>query len=138
MKRYHYHDNSSEFCPTLLLILRFYSSSISLSSPDMSLPSIFQVVPAPNMFLHPNPNPNRFHFHCHSCGGNGDEEGGIWHHPMVANDDPETVHFITHILGVVTYSASTLLPQSGPCWWQLRHLLWTTRIGNEYDNFKIG
>jgi len=29
--------------------------------------------------------------------GNGDVEGGVWH-PMVASDDPEMVHFVTHIL----------------------------------------
>ena len=74
------------------------------------------------MFLHPNPNILTDSTSTTSTAtvvvGNGDEEGGIWHHPMVTNDDPETVHFITHILGVVTYSASTLLPLSGSCWWQ--------------------
>jgi len=29
--------------------------------------------------------------------GNGDEEDGVWH-PMIASDDPSTVHFITHIM----------------------------------------
>lgn len=28
--------------------------------------------------------------------GNGDEENGVWH-PMLASDDPDTVHFISHI-----------------------------------------
>ena len=28
---------------------------------------------------------------------NGDEEDGVWH-PMIASDDPSTVHFITHIM----------------------------------------
>ncbi len=28
--------------------------------------------------------------------GNGND-GGVWH-PMVASDDPETVHFVTHIM----------------------------------------
>eukprot|EP00571_Detonula_confervacea_P017211 CAMPEP_0172312200 /NCGR_PEP_ID=MMETSP1058-20130122/17014_1 /TAXON_ID=83371 /ORGANISM="Detonula confervacea, Strain CCMP 353" /LENGTH=348 /DNA_ID=CAMNT_0013025593 /DNA_START=40 /DNA_END=1086 /DNA_ORIENTATION=+ len=29
--------------------------------------------------------------------GNGGEEGGIWH-PMSASDDPDQVHFVTHIM----------------------------------------
>ena len=29
--------------------------------------------------------------------GNGDEEDGVWH-PMIASDDPNAVHFITHIM----------------------------------------
>ena len=29
--------------------------------------------------------------------GNGDEEGGVWH-PMKPSGDPDTVHWVTHIL----------------------------------------
>ena len=29
--------------------------------------------------------------------GNGDEEGGVWH-PMTPSDDPNQVHWITHIM----------------------------------------
>lgn len=29
--------------------------------------------------------------------GNGNEENGVWH-PMVSSDDPDTVHFVTHIM----------------------------------------
>lgn len=48
--------------------------------------------------------------------GNGNEENGVWH-PQVASDDPDVVHFVTHIYaedqdGNVIYMR-TLNPQEG-------------------------
>ncbi|KAL7521287.1 hypothetical protein ACHAWX_005957 [Stephanocyclus meneghinianus] len=44
--------------------------------------------------------------------GNGNEENGVWH-PQVASDDPDVVHFVSHIYDGNVIFMRTLNPQAG-------------------------
>ena len=83
-------DNSSKFCPTLYS--DFTRRQLSeFNSPDGPFGISGGAKHVPVLTLSDDGKTATV------VVGNGNEEGGIWH-PMVASDDPETVHFITHIL----------------------------------------
>lgn len=82
-------DNSSEFCPTL------YSDFTRRQLADYSPDGPFDISDGGAKHV-PVLTVSEDGKTATVVVGNGNEEGGIWH-PMVASDDPDTVHFITHI-----------------------------------------